>query len=62
MADEVAKMLTYMSKEEFELFPASDREALMSLVHEYFCCDDPEDISSGIAPPKGTAATYYLYS
>ena len=51
MADRVAKTLTYIAKEDFQLFAPSDREALMSLVEDYFCGDDPEETSSGRAPP-----------
>ena len=36
-----------MGREDFDLVGDNDRPALMELVEDYFCGDDPEEMSSG---------------
>ena len=47
MADRVARAIRYMGREDFDLVGDNDRPALMELVEDYFCGDDPEESSSG---------------
>jgi len=34
-------------EDDFDLFGGSDRPALMNLIEEYFCGEDPDGMSSG---------------
>ena len=45
--DQVAKAIRYIGQEDFDLFGDSDRHALMALVEDYFCEDEPTEMSSG---------------
>ena len=47
MAARVAWAIRYMAREDFDLFSDNDRPAFMELGEDYFCGDDPEEISSG---------------
>ena len=47
MEREVANAVNYLFDDDFDLFAAGDRHALMDLVEEYFCGEDPDDLSSG---------------
>ena len=48
MEREVANAVNYLFDDDFDLFfAAGDRHALMDLVEEYFCGEDPDDMSSG---------------
>ncbi len=47
MADRIAKAVRCMGEDDFDLFGASDRSALMDMISDYFVGDDPEEVSSG---------------
>lgn len=47
MEREVANAVNYLFDDNFDLFAAGDRHALMDLVEEYFCGEDPDELSSG---------------
>ena len=47
MECEVANVVSCLFEDDFDLFAVCDRPALMDLVEEYFCCEDPDDMSSG---------------
>ena len=47
MEREVANTVNCLFEDDFDLFAACDRPALMELVEEYFCGEDPDDMSSG---------------
>ncbi len=47
MADRIAQAVRCMGEDDFDLFGASDRSALMDMISDYFCGDDPEEVSSG---------------
>ncbi len=38
----MARAIRCIGQDDFDLFGDSDRNALMELVHDYFCGDDPE--------------------
>ena len=43
----MAKAIRYIGQEDFDLFSDSDRNAMMALVEDYFCGDEPTEMSSG---------------
>jgi len=53
MEQRVAQAVRCMGEDDFDLFGASDRAALMELVTDYFCGDeqDFEELSSGMRAP-----------
>ena len=47
MERQVAQAVNRFLEDDIDIFGATDRPALMSLVEEFFCGEDPEDIDSG---------------
>ena len=47
MAEKVAQALNRLDASELSLFPKSDRQSLVSFIHDYFCDGAPEEMSSG---------------
>ena len=47
MEREVANAVNCLFVDDFDLFVACDRPALMDLIEEYYCGEDPDDMSSG---------------
>ena len=64
MEQRVAQAVRCMGEDDFDLFGASDRAALMELVTDYFCGDeqDFEELSSGMrAPTPPQAELMYIH-
>ena len=57
MADKVAKAIRYIGQADFDLFSDSDRNAMMPLVEDYFCRDEPTEMSFG-KPHLGVGIEY----
>jgi len=47
MEREIATAVNCLFEDDFYLFGGSDRPALMNLIEEYFCGEDPDGMSSG---------------
>ena len=47
MEHQVAVAVNWLVKGDIDIFEAADCPALMSLVKEFFCGEDPEDTGSG---------------
>ena len=54
----MAKAIRYIGQEDFDLFSDSDRNAMMALVEDYFCGDEPTEMSSG-KPRLGVGIEYH---
>ena len=61
MADRVARAIRYMGREDFDLVGDNDRPALMELAEDYFCGEDPEEMSSGKPRMCFTTIVLQLY-
>lgn len=44
---EVARALRLIGENEFDIFDSVDHRGLLELVEDYFCGDDPQEVSSG---------------
>ena len=47
MECEIPTAVNCLFEDDFDLFGGSDRPALMNLIEEYFCREDPDGMSSG---------------
>ena len=56
----MAQAIRYMGREDVDLVGDNDRPALMELV-DYFCGDDPEEMSSGKPRMCFTTIVLQLY-
>ena len=55
----MAKAIRYIGQEDFDLFSDTDRNAMMALVEDYFCGDEPTEMSSGKPRLRGGGGTEY---
>ena len=54
----MAKAIRYIGQEDCDLFSDSDRNAMMALVEDYFCADEPTEMSSGKPRLRGGECRY----
>ena len=45
--EQVARALRYIGEENYSLFGGNDHQSLMTLIEEFFCEDDPQEMISG---------------
>ena len=49
--EQVAKALRYIGEENYNLFGGSDQQSLLTLIEDFFCEDNPQEMSSGKSRP-----------